>query len=293
MICCHVAYKFIWIPLVFTQIVTQNEFYTCLPISGVFWNFFIAEFILNNNNEHAQRYSCPRATFAFCSHGEKLPWQGGLPSIVQQVPRLQTLSWGNEKLTWKATCVRPCTEAKLTPGSVSCPEAMSRSGIENYRWVMIAPRQSLPRVHMMICCPGAMLPQVNSIALGQVQRNLITTDLSEFLYFLHKLLHRMNFIHVYLFLVCSGTFLLQNLFWTIIMSMRNITLAPRQLLHSVHMEKSYLGKAGYPVLYNRQPTSRSCSFSFYKNCYTEWILYMFTCFWCVLELFYCEIYSEQ
>ena len=30
------------------------------------------------------------------------------------------------------------------------------------------------------------------------------------------------------------------------MSMRNTTLAPGQLLLSVHMEKSYLGKAGYP-----------------------------------------------
>ena len=30
------------------------------------------------------------------------------------------------------------------------------------------------------------------------------------------------------------------------MSMRKITLAPGQLLRSVHMEKSYLGKAGYP-----------------------------------------------
>ena len=34
------------------------------------------------------------------------------------------------------------------------------------------------------------------------------------------------------------------------MSMRKTTLAPRQLLRSVHMEKSYLGKAGHPVLYN-------------------------------------------
>ena len=31
------------------------------------------------------------------------------------------------------------------------------------------------------------------------------------------------------------------------MSMRKTTLAPGQLLRSVHMEKSYLGKAGYPV----------------------------------------------
>ena len=34
------------------------------------------------------------------------------------------------------------------------------------------------------------------------------------------------------------------------MSMRKTTLAPGQLLGSVHMEKSYLGKVGYPVLYN-------------------------------------------
>ena len=34
------------------------------------------------------------------------------------------------------------------------------------------------------------------------------------------------------------------------MSMRKATFAPGQLLRSVHMEKSYLGKAGYPVLYN-------------------------------------------
>ena len=34
------------------------------------------------------------------------------------------------------------------------------------------------------------------------------------------------------------------------MSMRKTTLAPGQLLRSVHMEKRYLGKAGYPVLYN-------------------------------------------
>ena len=33
-------YKFIGIALVFTQIVTENEFYTRLSISGAFWNFF-------------------------------------------------------------------------------------------------------------------------------------------------------------------------------------------------------------------------------------------------------------
>ena len=46
-----------------------------------FWCFlelFIGEFIPNINNEHAQDYSCPGATFAFCSHGENLPRQGGI-----------------------------------------------------------------------------------------------------------------------------------------------------------------------------------------------------------------------
>ena len=32
------------------------------------------------------------------------------------------------------------------------------------------------------------------------------------------------------------------------MSIRKTTLAPVQLLRSVHMKKSYIGKAGYPVL---------------------------------------------
>ena len=57
------------------QIVTENEhIYPFLVLSGIiYW-----EIILNINNEHAQDYSCPGATFAFCSHGEKLPWQGRL-----------------------------------------------------------------------------------------------------------------------------------------------------------------------------------------------------------------------
>ena len=44
---------------------------------------------------------------------------------------------------------------------------------------MVAPGQALPRVHMMISCPGTTLPRVNFITPGQVQRYLITTNLSE------------------------------------------------------------------------------------------------------------------
>ena len=66
-----------------------------VAISGV---LELLKFILNINNEHAQDYSCPGATFAFCSHGEKLPRQGGLPGVVQRVTRLSKLPRGNEKL---------------------------------------------------------------------------------------------------------------------------------------------------------------------------------------------------
>ena len=41
---------------------------------------------------------CPGATFVFCSHGAKLPRQGGLPDVVQWVTHLSKLPRGNEKL---------------------------------------------------------------------------------------------------------------------------------------------------------------------------------------------------
>ena len=77
--------------------------------------------------------------------------------------------------------------------------------------------------YWLICCPGATLPWVNFIPLGQVHHQLIT-NLSEFLQFLHKLLQRMNFKHVHLFLVLSGTSCWE-IIPTLIMSMRKTTLA--------------------------------------------------------------------
>ena len=50
------------------------------------------------------------------------------------------------------------------------------------------------------------------------------------------------------------------------MNMRKATLAPGQLLRSVHMEKSYLGKVGYPVLDNGQPASQSCPGATKNSC---------------------------
>ena len=58
--------------------------YLFLVLSGIiYW-----EFILNINNEHVQDYSCPGATFAFCSNGEKSPWQGRFLGVVQRVSKL-------------------------------------------------------------------------------------------------------------------------------------------------------------------------------------------------------------
>ena len=66
-----------------------------------FWSFLeliIGKIIQNINNEHAQDYSCPGATSAFRSHGEKLPRQGGVHGVVQRVTRLSKSPRGNEKL---------------------------------------------------------------------------------------------------------------------------------------------------------------------------------------------------
>ena len=71
---------------------------------------FIEEFIPNVNNEHTQDYSFPGATFAFCSHEEKLPRQGGLPGVVSY--RRQTMRRG-----------------KVEPGVSELPRAMSCPGI--------------------------------------------------------------------------------------------------------------------------------------------------------------------
>ena len=97
-------------------------------------------------------------------------------------------------------------------------------------------------VHVIICCPGATLPRVNLIVPGQVQCHLITTNWSE-------LLKRMNFKHAFLFLYFLKLFTVKFIL-TLLVSMCKTTLAPGQLLRFVHTERSYLGKTGYPVLYN-------------------------------------------
>ena len=61
-----------------------------LNMFAYFWCFMelsIEKFILNVNNEHTQDYSCPGATFAFCSHEEKVPRQGGQLQASNHSPR--------------------------------------------------------------------------------------------------------------------------------------------------------------------------------------------------------------
>ena len=64
---------------------------------------------------------------AFCSHGQKLPRQGGLPGVVQWVSRLSKLPQDNEN-SCEQSQASDHTQ-RMTPGSVSCPRAMSCPGI--------------------------------------------------------------------------------------------------------------------------------------------------------------------
>ena len=50
-------------------------------------------------------------------------------------------------------CLSDLVEQKTLRACSHEPETV------NYPGVMIAPGQALPCVHMMICCPGAMLPR--------------------------------------------------------------------------------------------------------------------------------------
>ena len=106
--------------------------------------------------------------FEFCSMFPKIFLVRFLKSLVSRyLNSVSDLSWPSNAYFGQLTgTLRACSH---------------ESGTMNYPGAMIAQGQALPRVHMMICCPGAMLPRVNFIAPGQVHRNLITTNLSEFL----------------------------------------------------------------------------------------------------------------
>ena len=110
-----------------------------------FWCFlelFIGKFI-PNTNEHAQDYSCPGATL-HSVHNEK-SYLGKAWCCTMGNPPLK-LPRGKDKFMWTVIDVRPCTEAKLTLGSMSCPEAMSCPGImwTGPKWLFPASRGKVP-----------------------------------------------------------------------------------------------------------------------------------------------------
>ena len=72
--------------------------------------------ILNFNTEHARNYSCPKATLAFCSHGEKLPRQGGLPGVGEEVTRLSKLAQTTKRSTVNTVTKRQTVDrGKVNP----------------------------------------------------------------------------------------------------------------------------------------------------------------------------------
>ena len=87
------------------------------------------------------------------------------------------------------------------------------------------------------------------VAPGQVHRHLITTILPEFLSCLRKLLQRIHF-NMFTYFWCFLGLFIEKFIPNSNNEHAEDSLAPGQFLRSVHMEKSYLGKAGYPVLYN-------------------------------------------
>ena len=89
-----------------------------------FWCFlvlFIGKFILNINNEYAQDYSCPGATFAFCAHGEKLPWQGQLPGIVQRGNPPLEVAPGQGEIHMNSYRCQTMHRGKVDPGVSELP----------------------------------------------------------------------------------------------------------------------------------------------------------------------------
>ena len=67
--------------------------------------------------------------FSFCSHGEKLPRQGGLLDVVQRVTRPLEVAPRQRKSHVNSYRRQTMHRGKFNPGSVSCPGAMSCHGI--------------------------------------------------------------------------------------------------------------------------------------------------------------------
>ena len=89
--------------------------------------------------------------------------------VLLKVNSVKAINWisrytsRSKAIKWISVLIRACSQE---PGTM------------NYPGVMIAQGQALPRVHIMVCCPGSTSL---IIAPWRVHRHLIITKLSEFL----------------------------------------------------------------------------------------------------------------
>ena len=89
--------------------------YPFLVLSGIiYWEIYSKQLLL------------PWGIFAFCSHGEKLPWQGRLPGVVQWVmsPPLE-VAQGQGDIHVNSYRCQTMHRGKVDPGVSDLPEAMS------------------------------------------------------------------------------------------------------------------------------------------------------------------------
>ena len=64
-------------------------------------------------------------TFAFCSYGENLPWQGGLPGVVQRVTHLSKLPGGNKKTHVNSNRRQTVHPGKVNLGVIDFPRGVT------------------------------------------------------------------------------------------------------------------------------------------------------------------------
>ena len=93
--------------------------------------------------------------------------------IAQAINRTSAAANRNQK-------EKNCLQTYVWLGLRACSH---EPGAVNYPGIMIAPGKVLPRVHMITCCPGAMLPLGQLHCPGQVHSHLINTNSFEFLQF--------------------------------------------------------------------------------------------------------------
>ena len=107
--CPRASSSLLWIDVTLfsfaTNLLQRTNFTKVWPFLALSRILFIVRFGMKFSTEHAWNNFCPRATFAFCSHGGKLTRQG----IERQLPISQ--SWPEEPANsceqWQMSVRRP------------------------------------------------------------------------------------------------------------------------------------------------------------------------------------------